>query len=119
MFFYLFFIMSTASQSRGSVSPGQVAQVPLPHHAPMSERQQLALIKRLELAATSSNGTPNNGENLRFCSTNFDNYYWPFLVTAVFCSWQTTFWQGQAKAFDQVIGPLAVTQPFCCVLPFY
>jgi len=55
--------MSTAAgQARGSTSPG-VSQIP--QHAPMSERQQLALIKRLELAATASTLTPNNGEILQ------------------------------------------------------
>ena len=72
---FKFLIMSTAS--RGSISPGQVAPQ-VQHHAPMSERQQLALIKRLELAATTSNGTPNNGEIFRFRSAKLFGYILAF-----------------------------------------
>lgn len=44
-----------------TTSPGGTGGGPhLPSHAPMSERQQLALIKRLELAATASTGHPHD-----------------------------------------------------------
>lgn len=51
--------MSALSQAKNSTSPGGSQAL---HHAPMSERQQLALIKRLELQANASNGQTNNGK---------------------------------------------------------
>jgi hypothetical protein len=48
----------------------------------MSERQQLALIKRLELAATASTLTPNNGEILQLNFIYARNCQRPFPSTA-------------------------------------
>jgi hypothetical protein len=59
--------MSSVSQAKHSTSPGGSQ---LPQHAPMSERQQLALIKRLELQASASPGPTNNGKTPKFANIN-------------------------------------------------